>query len=169
MSSCCYYGNRNETNNLILPTIIKISTGPIYGQSPPLQGSDSNCISNNPNERGSIIANANINKIQVESVNFNGIGKIDVSAVILDPPICNTCQSNCNCCTTTCSTTTDCSSLSENCCNLEQPLQGCPKAFTLQVPPKVDSFTISVIAFRNFRYGKPLLICWVDQKENRRC
>lgn len=161
--SCCYYGNRGETNNLRLPTIIRISTGPIFGQSPPLPNGTNNCIANNPSERGSIIANANINKIQVENVTFNGLGNIPVNAVIFDPPICNSCGNSCNYCSPTCTTQISCcpspSNDNSSCSNGNDipPQQGCAKAFTLQVPPNCDSFMISVLAFQNFKYGKPCL------------
>lgn len=141
-NKCCYYEKDYESeiiNDLSTPTIINITVGPIIGNTPPdggdcLQETSERMNANNM-ENGSIIQGVNINRIQVENIYFCNYGSLPIDAVIFDPPFYlkhkNKEHENHN-----------------------PILPGCPKSFTIAIPPNTKCFMISVLAFRNFRYGQ---------------
>lgn len=140
--NCCYYAcNNNFTNDIDKATFINITAGPIWGMTPMNPDNNIEIIGSNmrQGERGSIINNAHINRIQVENIVFKGYGSISCDSIIFDS---NEVHQNSRCqCSSSCV------------CSDDSIQAGCPKSFRLGVPPGVESFVISVVCYRNFKYG----------------
>lgn len=145
---CCYYGKDTEcevVNDITTPTTVNICVGPIVGTTPAEGGgclTDSDRMNADNMECGSIVQGVNINRIQIESIYFRDFGSLPIEGIIYDPPFyCKHRHKHKE-------------KLDEK-DNTNYPiLPGCPKCITINVPPNCKSFMISVLAFRNFRYGQ---------------
>ena len=63
--------------------LIKITSGQVKGMTENI----GECPSiNSQKERGSIILNKNLNRIEIEGINFQNFGYFKTHAIILDPP-----------------------------------------------------------------------------------
>jgi hypothetical protein len=131
----------NSTN--INGVLIKITCGDVKGFTEFING----CPSlNSEKERGSIIINKNLNRIEVLSIIYKGYGTLVHNVCILDPPKP---PNKCVC-------YSDCKPKKDICdCPLTPVEQGIVKPFLVFVPPGVDEFIIHLRAFQNWRYGCP--------------
>ena len=142
MSNVSFYSRSNQLQENTQGVLISVTSGNVQGFT---QNTEKCPSVNAERERGSIILNKNLNRIEIEGFNFANFGYFKTHALILDPPKA---PQKCVCCSC------DCSSNKEKCrCPLTPVESGVIKSVNIFVPPGVDQFVVYTRAFQNWRYG----------------